>query len=103
MRLVGQHLGLETQVLGGRVCLYSLSCWERFALFLLNSFFSLAELACGILVPRSRIEPVPPALELWSLNHGITREVPSLLFFSFLLSWQIPRLVGSWPCSKRQP
>ena len=46
---------------------------------------------------------MPPALEAWSFNHWTAREVPSLLFFSFLLSWQIPRLVGSWPCSKRQP
>ena len=26
--------------------------------------------ACGILVPRPGIEPVPPALEVQSLNHG---------------------------------
>ena len=29
----------------------------------------------GILVPRPGIEPVPPALEAWSLNLWITGEV----------------------------
>ena len=32
--------------------------------------------ACRILVPRPGIEPVPPALEVWSLNHWTAREVP---------------------------
>ena len=31
--------------------------------------------ACGILVPRPGIEPKPPALEVWSLNHWTAREV----------------------------
>ena len=31
--------------------------------------------ACGILVPRLGIEPVPSAMEVWSLNHWIAREV----------------------------
>ena len=35
-------------------------------------------MACGILVPWPGIEPVPPALEAWSLNHWTTREVPVL-------------------------
>ena len=30
--------------------------------------------ACGILVPRPGIEPAPPALEAWSLNHWTSRE-----------------------------
>ena len=33
-------------------------------------------MACRILVPRPGIEPMPPALEVWILNHWITREVP---------------------------
>ena len=37
--------------------------------------------AYGILVPPSGIEPVPPAVEVHSLNHWISREVPSILFF----------------------
>ena len=30
---------------------------------------------------QSGIEPVPPALGAWSLNHWTTREVPSHTFF----------------------
>ena len=36
--------------------------------------------ACGILVPWPEIEPVPPTLEAWSLNHWTTREVPMKIF-----------------------
>ena len=32
--------------------------------------------ACGILVPWPGIEPAPPTLEVWHLNHWATREVP---------------------------
>ena len=35
-------------------------------------------MVCGILVPRPGIEPTPPALEVWSLNHWTTREVPNV-------------------------
>ena len=102
MRLLGPQLALEAKSwegggraqpqLLGEVCSFSLKL-----------FFWPCCTTYGILVPRPRIEPMPPALEAWSFNHWTAREVPSLLFFSFLLSWQIPRLVGSWPCSKRQP
>ena len=33
-------------------------------------------LACRVLVPRSGIKTLPPAVEAWSLNHWIAREVP---------------------------
>ena len=33
-------------------------------------------MACGILVPQPGIEPMPPALEVQSLNHWTTRGVP---------------------------
>ena len=36
--------------------------------------------ACRILVPWPGIEPVPPAVEAWSLNHWASREVPELDF-----------------------
>ena len=39
--------------------------------------FGPASEAHGILVPQPRIEPKPPALEALSLNHWITKEVPS--------------------------
>ena len=34
-------------------------------------------MAFGILVPRSGIKPVPPALEAQNLNCWTTREVPN--------------------------
>ena len=37
-------------------------------------------MASGILVPQTRIQPMPPAveaLEVWSLNHWTTWEVPA--------------------------
>ena len=34
--------------------------------------------ACRILLPWPEIEPTPPTVEAWSLNHWITREVSSL-------------------------
>ena len=37
-------------------------------------FYFLAVAACGILVPRPEIEPVPPAMEARILNHWTTRE-----------------------------
>ena len=33
-----------------------------------------------ILVSRPETEPTHPGMKMWSLNHGITREVPMLLF-----------------------
>ena len=44
-------------------------------------FFWQSREACGILVPRPGIQPVPPAVEAWSLNHWTTREVPTLSNF----------------------
>ena len=40
-------------------------------------------MAGGILVPRPRIKPTPPAVEVQSLNHWTTREVPNVLLFLF--------------------
>ena len=36
--------------------------------------------ACGILVPQLGIKPVPPRVEVWSLNHWTAKEVPGALF-----------------------
>ena len=49
-------------------------------LFLFYLFFWLCCMACGILVPRPRIEPVPPAVEAWSPNHWTARKFPDLAF-----------------------
>ena len=43
-------------------------------------FFCCLTLAWGILVPQSGISPVPPAVEVQSLNHWTTREVPNVSF-----------------------
>ena len=46
----------------------------------LNLFFKLRCVACGILVLHLGAEPAPLALEVWSLNHWIAREVPCFVF-----------------------
>ena len=38
------------------------------------------QVACVILVPRPGIDPSPPALQAWSLNHWLTRKVPRAEF-----------------------
>ena len=45
-------------------------------------YFWLHHAACGILIPRPGIEPMPPAVEVRSLNHWTTREVPWLPVFT---------------------
>ena len=45
--------------------------------------------ACGILAPGPGIKPVPPALEVQSLNHWTSREVPSSIFFNDSKKWNI--------------
>ena len=43
---------------------------------ILKKFFWPYPVACGISVSYPGIEPTPPALEAWSLNHWTPREVP---------------------------
>ena len=50
-----------------------------------NKKFDHIAWACGILVPWSGIEPVPPAVEMQILNHWITREVPYKIFLMDVL------------------
>ena len=38
-------------------------------------------MARRILIPQLGIEPTPPAMETWSLNHWTAREVPSISVF----------------------
>ena len=52
-----------------------------FSLSLSLSFFCPCPRACGILVPRAGIEPVPHAAEAWSFNHWTAREVPLPFLF----------------------
>ena len=49
-------------------------------IFIIFLFIWLCPVACGILVPQPGIKPAPPALEVWSLNHWTTREVPAYIF-----------------------
>ena len=60
---------------------------EDKAWLLLYTFFFLPHhKACRILVPQPGIEPTPPAVGAWSLNHWTAREVPSTRFFIICFS-----------------
>ena len=39
-------------------------------------------MVCGILVPQPGMEPVPPTVEAWSLNHWTVREAPGPRLYS---------------------
>ena len=52
----------------------------KFPFYLFIFLFWPCQVACGILVPWSGIEPRLPALEAWHLNHWTTREVLSYYF-----------------------
>ena len=63
--------------------------------FPISSFFFFWPhwVACRVLVPRPGIEPVPPALGVWSLNHWIAREFPPFPHFMLIPeshSWYLP-------------
>ena len=62
---------------------------------------------CGmILVPRPGIEPVPSAMEAWSLNHWTAREVPTQGFLKnyFFCLWRgWAHLVLGSKCHHRPP
>ena len=48
----------------------------EFCPLLFVCLFWPCHVACGILVPRPGMEPIPPAVEVRSLNHWTAREVP---------------------------
>ena len=56
-------------------------------------FFWSCCVACGTLVPRPGIKPVPLALGAWSLNHWTAREVPTASISSKILC---PSVHGTW-------
>ena len=45
-----------------------------------GGFFRSCCTACRLLVPPPGIEPMPPAVEAWSLNRWAAREVPVQVF-----------------------
>ena len=59
--------------------------------------------ACEILVPWPGIEPMPPSVEVQSVNHWATRHVSARLFlFSFWAAWMVLRL-GTFAASMLEP
>ena len=57
------------------------SKWYRSQWFSPQHAPSCSIFACGILVPRPGVEPVPPAVEAQSPNHWTAREFPLLVSF----------------------
>ena len=53
--------------------------------FFLSFFFFAQHEACGILVNRPRMEPMTPAVEVWSPNHWTTGEIPIKRFLMYPL------------------
>ena len=51
--------------------------------------------ACGILVPRARLETTPCALRVWSLNHWATGEVPWVYLFCWSRTEACVQSVGA--------
>ena len=47
-------------------------------------------MACGLLAPRPRIEPVSLGLEVWSLNHWTVKEAFTFLNHSFQMTLVVP-------------
>ena len=53
-----------------------------FSFFNLLLIFWLCHTICGILVPLPGAERMHPELEVWSLNHWTTREMPGAPFIT---------------------
>ena len=47
-------------------------------------------MACGLLDPRPRIEPVSLGLDMWSLNHWTVKEAFTFLNHSFQMTPVVP-------------
>lgn len=50
-------------------------------------YFSSCCTTCGIIVPWPRIESMPPALKMWSLNHWVSRE-SSIYFLDGIFEYE---------------
>ena len=48
---------------------------DTWVIYLCFLIFWPCHMACGILLPRPGMEPIPPAVAAWSLNRQTTKEV----------------------------
>ena len=79
-----------------------LGTFRIFSFFFFLTFLWPRHAARGILVPQPGLEPTPPAVEAWSLNHWTTREVPQDLFLIpgilEIYQWSAPGRVSFIHC-----
>ena len=77
----------------GTLKFWSLSKFQVYntALLLLKLFFG--HVTHRVLVPWSGIEPMPPALKVWSLNQRTTREVPQYSVINYILYTMSPKVI----------
>ena len=64
-----------------------ISYYDFLYLFLSFLIFWLHWAACGVLIPQFGFEPVPPAVEAWSLNHWASGEVQLFLHLILYFIW----------------
>ena len=69
------------------MCIFFLLLFLKIILLYLLLLYLLILLCvvCSFLVSHPGIESEPPALEAWSLNHWISREVPEMCIFSIAM------------------
>ena len=84
---VPKYFGSEEEVTSMTFFFFNKLFIQSFYIFYLFIFW-LCCAAYGILGPRPRIEPAPPALGAQSFIHWTTREVPSSTFHSFFCAKQ---------------
>ena len=86
---VGFSFCLLWEMMSGSECIKIFMWWYVFISLVkiprsgiadVTFFFFLCWMACGILVLRTGFEAMPPTLEVQSLNHWTTREVPLFNF-----------------------
>ena len=63
-------------------CLLSLHLKSFYKLFLFDYIFWPCYVACGILVPQPGLEPGAPPMEVQSLKHWTTREIPNIFLLN---------------------
>ena len=66
---------LETPLKAKRYTHICFCLFKKFRCYFIIKNNLTMPMACGILVPRPGMEPTPPALKAWGINHWLTREV----------------------------